>query len=114
MADSTLQVRVVSPAEVVFEGPAASVVAPAWDGQVGVLPGHAPLIALLGVGELSVDLPGGGSEVFHVAGGVLKVEDDRVTALTEYAGAEPPEVVPAEAIVHPEDVIEASAGNPLV
>lgn len=114
MADRTLQVRVVSPAEVVFEGPAAAVVAPAWDGKLGVLSGHAPLLTLLGVGELTVDLPGGGSERFHVAGGVMKVEDDQVTALTEYAGIEPPPEIPEGLVVHPEDVLESTPGNPLV
>jgi F-type H+-transporting ATPase subunit epsilon len=99
----TLRVRVVSPHRIVFEGEAASVVAPAWDGQVGILPSHAPMLALLGSGVLSVDRVGGGSDSFHVAGGVLKVERNQVTVLTEYAGSEPPERVPPEAIVHPED-----------
>ena len=99
-----LNVRVVSPERIVFHGEASAVVAPAWDGQVGILPGHAPLLALVGVGELSVDRPGGGSASFHVAGGVLKVERDTVTVLTEYAGDEPPAEIPASAIVDPEDV----------
>lgn len=101
---ASLNVRVVSPERIVFQGEASAVVAPAWDGQVGVLPGHAPMLALVGVGELSVDRPGGGSASFHVAGGVLKVERDMVTVLTEYAGDEPPAVIPASAIVDPEDV----------
>jgi F-type H+-transporting ATPase subunit epsilon len=101
-----LKVRVVSPEKVVFEGEASAVVAPAWDGQVGILPGHAPMLALVGSGVLSVDRPGGGSDAFHVAGGVLKVERDQVTVLTEYAGTEPPAQVPASAIVYPEDVEE--------
>ena len=88
---SELQVRVVSPVSVLFEGPAAAVLAPAWDGKVGVLPGHAPMIALLGSGELSIDLPAGGSERFFVAGGVLKVEADDLIILTEYGGTEVPE-----------------------
>ena len=101
---NALNVRVVSPGSVVFEGAAASLVAPAWDGKVGMLPGHAPFLALLGAGELAIDLPGGGSKTFQVAGGVIKIERDNVTLLTEYAGQEPPERVPPEAIVHPEDV----------
>ena len=104
MAAEALSVRVVSPEREVFRGSAAGVVAPAWDGMVGILPGHAPLITLLGHGVLAVDLPDGGSERFHVAGGVLKVEGDEVVILTEYAGDEPPESVPPEAIIHPEDV----------
>jgi len=101
---ASLSVRVVSPQKVVFEGEASALVAPAWNGQVGVLPGHAPMLSLLGAGELSVDRPGGGSDTFHVAGGVLKVERDTVTLLTEYAGDQPPAEIPASAIVLAEDV----------
>jgi F-type H+-transporting ATPase subunit epsilon len=97
----------------VYEGEASALVAPAWDGMVGILPGHAPFLALLGAGELTVEFPGGGGEKVHVAAGVIKVEKDQVTVLTEYAGDEPPEMIPPEAIIHPEDII-ASAGNPLV
>lgn len=107
----TIHVRVVSPEKVVYEGDASALVAPAWDGKVGILPGHAPLLALLGAGELSVEVPGGGSKRYHVAGGVLKVESSQITVLTEYAGAEPPKALAAGAVVQPEDVVEAGAGN---
>jgi F-type H+-transporting ATPase subunit epsilon len=100
---SVLQVRVVSPARVVFEGEASAVVAPAWDGQVGILPGHAPMITLLGAGVLSVDLPTGGSMEVYIAGGALQVLDDQVTVLSEYAGDGPPAVLPPS-LVQPEDV----------
>ena len=86
---AALKVRVVSPERTVFDGEAAALVAPMWDGRVGILPGHAPMLALIGAGELAVDRPGGGSDTFHVAGGVLKVERNVVTLLTEYAGDEP-------------------------
>lgn len=101
---ASLDVRVVSPQKIVFEGAASSLVAPAWDGRIGVLPGHAPMLALLGAGKLDVDRVGGGSDTFHIAGGVLKVERDKVTLLTEYAGTEPPEEAPASAIGFAEDV----------
>ena len=84
-----LSVRVVSPDRIVFEGEAASLVAPAWDGKVGILPRHAPMLTLVGSGELSIDRPGGGSDSFHVNGGVLKVERDQVTLLTEHADNKP-------------------------
>ena len=103
---STLTVRLVSPAKEVFRGDAAGVVAPAWDGMVGILPGHAAFITLLGRGEMAIDLPGGGSERYYVAGGVLKVEGGDLTALVEYAGEGPPEVLPPEADFHPEDLAE--------
>jgi F-type H+-transporting ATPase subunit epsilon len=99
----SLKVMVVSPDKTVFDGEASAVVAPAWDGLVGILPGHAPMLALVGAGELSIEQPKGGSHVYHVAGGVLKVEKNHVTLLTEYAGKEPPAEIPAAAIVFAED-----------
>ena len=113
MAERVLRVRVVSPDRVVWEGQASALVVPAWDGKVGILPMHAPFLALLGHGELSIEAEGGGSTKWYVAGGVMKVQDDQVTILTEYAGEEPPETIPPEAIIHPEDVL-ANAGNPLI
>ena len=113
-----LRVRVVSPAKTVWEGDAASLTAPAWDGSIGILPSHAPLITLLGHGRLTVDIPDGGSESSYVAGGVLKVEDDTVTVLTEYAGEGPPDELPEDAVLHPEEIEvwteHADPGDPLV
>jgi len=104
VADKVLNVRVVSPQKVVFQDAAASVVAPAWDGHLGILPGHAPMLALLGAGSLAVDLPGGGSRSFQIGGGVLKVEGTEVTVLTEHAGDELPADLLAGFVIHPEDV----------
>jgi F-type H+-transporting ATPase subunit epsilon len=98
-----LNVRVVSPDRVVFEGEAAAVVAPAWDGQVGILPQHAPMLSLVGQGVLNIEQPGGGSHAFHVSGGVLKVEKDQVTVLTEYAGESPPPHPIPHDVVYPEE-----------
>lgn len=84
-----LNVRVVSPEQVVFEGTATSVVVPAWDGMLGVLPGHAPLVSLLGKGELTIRVAVDQVERFQIAQGVLKVEADEVTVLAEYAGRAP-------------------------
>ena len=104
----TIRVRVVSPEKVVYEGDASTLVVPAWDGQVGILPGHAPMLTLLGAGELSVDVPGGGTQRYHVAGGILKVEAAEATVLTEYAGTGPAASLPPDAVVQPEDVAEAA------
>lgn len=101
---STLTVRLVSQEKEVYRGEATSVVAPAWDGMVGILPGHAAFICLLGHGELRLDLPGGGSNRYYVAGGVLKVEKNELTVLVEYAGDGPPEQLPPEADFHPDDL----------
>jgi F-type H+-transporting ATPase subunit epsilon len=84
MAKGRLQVSVITPERVVFEGDASQVVAPGWDGQVGVLIGHAPMLVLLGGGPLHIDAAGG-QQSFEVQGGFLQVVDDVVTVLTESA-----------------------------
>ncbi len=91
MAVAKLDLRLVSPAETVFDGEVTSLVLPAWDGKVGILPRHAPYVALLGAGMLEADLPDGGSESFFIRRGVVKVEGDRVTVLSEYASPEAPD-----------------------
>jgi F-type H+-transporting ATPase subunit epsilon len=80
-----LKVSVISPESVLFEGDADSVVAPAYDGEVGILTGHAPLMALLGDGELR--LGGGTGRRFKVSGGFMQVLDDHVRVVTEKATA---------------------------
>jgi F-type H+-transporting ATPase subunit epsilon len=82
MPASTLRVAVISPERTVYEGEADMVVAPAWDGEVGVLRGHAPMLVLLGTGSLRVT-SGGSEHRFHVEGGFMQVSDDVVTVLSE-------------------------------
>ena len=64
-----LNVSVISPEAVLFEGDAESVVAPAFDGEVGILTGHAPMMTLLGKGVLR--LGGDSGQRFNVDGGFL-------------------------------------------
>jgi F-type H+-transporting ATPase subunit epsilon len=86
MAARMLQVAVISPERTIFEGEADMVVAPAWDGEVGVLRGHAPMVVLLGAGNLRVT-SGSTEQRFHVEGGFMQVSDDVVTVLSERAAA---------------------------
>jgi F-type H+-transporting ATPase subunit epsilon len=79
-----LKVSVISPEAVLFEGETESVVAPAYDGEVGILTGHAPLMALLGFGVLRL---GGASKSFNVNGGFMQVLNDQVRVVTEKATA---------------------------
>ena len=79
-----LTVSVVSPERTHFEGEAESIVAPAFDGQVGILTNHAPMITLLGTGELRLT-GSGGDRKFTVSGGFLEVADNRVRVVTERA-----------------------------
>lgn len=84
MAAERLRVAIISPERTVYEGEAEMVVAPAWDGEVGVLRGHAPMLVLLGSGEMRITSRGS-VERFHVAGGFMQVADDVVTVLSESA-----------------------------
>jgi len=79
-----LHVSVISPESVLFEGEATSVVAPAFDGEVGILDGHAPMMTLLGNGALR--LSGSGAERrFAIEGGFLQVTANKVRIVTERA-----------------------------
>ena len=81
-----LRVSVISPERVLFEGDVESLVAPALDGEVGVLTHHAPMMTLLGRGTLRVDTAEG-EQRFRVEGGFLQVVDDAVRVVTEQATA---------------------------
>lgn len=81
-----LRVSVISPEASLYEGDAESVVAPAFDGEVGILTGHAPLMTLLGKGELRVGA-GGQARRFTVEGGFLQVVNDQVRVVTERGAA---------------------------
>ncbi|MGH7584046.1 MAG: ATP synthase F1 subunit epsilon [Gemmatimonadales bacterium] len=77
-----MRVTVISPDAAVFDGDADSVVAPAIDGSVGILTGHAPLMTMLGSGTLVVRTDGVVRE-FRVQGGFLQVVKDTVRILAE-------------------------------
>ena len=79
-----LNVSVISPEAVLYEGTTDSVVAPAFDGEVGILTGHAPMMALLGKGVLRL---GDSGPRFNVDGGFLQVVDNIVRVVTEKASA---------------------------
>jgi ATP synthase F1 epsilon subunit len=81
-----LTVSVISPEKVLFEGTVDAMVAPAFDGEVGILPQHAPMMTLLGKGELKLGA-GGQAGRFAVEGGFLQVVNDTVRVVTERATA---------------------------
>lgn len=82
---SKLRVSVVTPARTVLEQDAASVVVPAFDGEWGILPGHAPFMALLGCGRLMVADAEGKRQRVAIRGGFLQVSGNVVTVLTAEA-----------------------------
>jgi F-type H+-transporting ATPase subunit epsilon len=94
-----LQLRIVTPERLVVEDAALQVQIPAKNGEIGVLPGHAPLITELAVGEIAYRPAknGGGTKHLAVAWGFAEVLPDRVTILAETAErAEDIDVVRAE------------------
>ncbi len=80
-----MHVSVVSPERVLFEGEADAVIAPAFDGLVGILPRHAPFLTLLGDGRLTVRRKGQDT-AFLVSQGFLQVLADRVRIVADRAG----------------------------
>jgi len=79
-----MRVTVISPEQAIFDGDATAVTAPAYDGLVGILPGHAPFVTLLGEGRLTVRADGQDRN-FTVRQGFLQVIDDTVRVVTESA-----------------------------
>lgn len=96
MAQNTFHCRLVTPTEKLVEGEMTYASVPAWDGLFGVLPGRAPLLARLGLGELTLhhaDADGskGGDRSFMIDGGFVKMAENSLTILAERA-------IPAEKI----------------
>ncbi len=79
-----LKVSVISPEQTLFEGEVESVTAPAFDGEVGILTSHAPMMTLLGKGTLRLGANGSKGS-FQVEGGFLQVIDNQVRVVTEKA-----------------------------
>ncbi len=81
-----LHVELVAVEERVWSGEAEMVVARTTEGELGVLPGHAPLLGLLAEpSQVRVKLAGGDQMTYDVAGGFLSVTGEGVTVLAESA-----------------------------
>lgn len=81
-AERRLRITVISPSAAAFSGDATSIIAPAHDGELGILYGHAPMVGLLGEGLLRIRTDDG-SRRFRVARGFLQVLDNTVAVLAE-------------------------------
>ena len=79
----SLNVALVSPTEQLWTGEANFVLARTTGGDLGVLPGHAPLFGVLVDGLVSIEIADGSKKEFNVKGGFLSVNNDRVSILTE-------------------------------
>lgn len=80
-----LDVAVVSAERALWSGPARSVVAKTPDGEIGILPGHEPVLALLVESPLRIEQPDGTKVLVAVHGGFFSVDSDEVHVIAEVA-----------------------------
>lgn len=83
MSDAALQVELVAADRLVWSGQATMVVARTTEGDLGILPGHAPLLSVLVPGVVDVTTAEGESWVAAVEDGFLSVADNRISILSE-------------------------------
>ena len=107
-----LTCRVVTPTQQLLDDAIVYASIPAWDGLMGVLPGHAPMVAQLGTGELKLEFPkdakGGGDRSYFVSGGFVQIADNTLIVLAD-------EATPAEELTEAEaraELAEAEARKP--
>lgn len=82
---AVLNVSVVSADHEVWSGEASMVVARTTEGEIGILAGHEPMLAVLASGEVRLTLTGGEKVVAQAADGFLSVENDTVTIVAREA-----------------------------
>jgi F-type H+-transporting ATPase subunit epsilon len=76
--------EIVTPERLAYSGEVDSVQVPGSEGEMGILPHHAPLVSMLGIGELVIRT-GGSEELFAIAGGFVQVRPDKVVVMAETA-----------------------------
>jgi len=81
----TIHVDVVSAEELIFSGEATFVALPGEAGELGIYPRHTPLISRIRPGSVRIQLADGGEEFVFVAGGILEVQPDCVTVMSDTA-----------------------------
>lgn len=82
---STIHVDVVSAESSIFSGNATFVALPGEAGELGIMPGHTPLITRIKPGAVRIEKEGGDEEFVFVAGGILEVQPHNVTVLADTA-----------------------------
>ena len=79
-----LRLEIVTPERLAYEDDVDSVNVPGIEGELGILPHHAPLVSTLGFGELRIR-KGGSEEIFAIVGGFVQVRPDKVVVMAETA-----------------------------
>jgi F-type H+-transporting ATPase subunit epsilon len=82
---NTIHVDVVSAEEAIFSGEARFVALPGEAGELGIYPRHTPLITRIKPGSVRIEMADGSEEFVFVAGGILEVQPDCVTVLSDTA-----------------------------
>jgi F-type H+-transporting ATPase subunit epsilon len=82
---NTIHVDVVSAEESIFSGEAKFVALPGEAGELGIFPRHTPLITRIRPGAVRIETADGGEEFVFVAGGILEVQPNTVTVLSDTA-----------------------------
>ncbi len=82
---ATIHVDVVSAEESIFSGEARFVALPGELGELGIYPRHTPLITRIKAGSVRIEMADGSEEFVFVAGGIIEVQPDRVTVLSDTA-----------------------------
>jgi F-type H+-transporting ATPase subunit epsilon len=85
MSSDSIELIIVTPTRQLLRESVLEVTLPGADGQLGVLPDHAPLITELGIGELTYRAKAGGEATMAIISGFAEVLGDRVTVLAETA-----------------------------
>lgn len=92
----TLHLDIVSLEAQIFSGLAEMVVVTGIMGELGILPGHTPLLTEIKPGQVRLELPGGVQGIYYISGGVMEVQPNTVTIL-------------ADTVIHAADLDEAAA-----
>lgn len=82
MAEDRIHLQVVTASGVVFDARVSYVNVPLTDGSIGVLAGHAPILAAVSAGTLECDVAGKRQQI-AVGDGIVQIRDNRVTLLTQ-------------------------------
>lgn len=80
---ATLYVEIAAVSRLLFSGSCTKLVAPAADGEVCILPRHAPLLTTLRVGQVRLQTVSGEDQIFFISGGYLEVRDSEATVLAD-------------------------------
>ncbi len=110
---STMEVLVATVEREVYHGRASFLAAPSVDGELGILPRHAPLLAQLRPGELRITTESGEVDEVFIKGGFLEVQPDRVFVLADAAerATDIDEAEAAEAERRAREMLEKRTGD---